>query len=452
MTPTSLFPYQQEGVALLSAFQGRALLADEMGLGKTIQALTWAVQNKTYPIVVVCPAGLKLNWEREALKHLNLRAHVLEGRRVPRRRIGPQAKLLIVNYDILGNWIQFLRDMEPGIAIIDECHYIKSRKAKRTRHVRKLCDGIRHLIALSGTPLTNRPAELWAILNLIRPDLYGSFPKFAWRYCKPQLKPWGFVYQGATHLPELHESLKQSCMIRRLKRDVLKDLPDKARHLVLLPLSNQKEYQHAVTDFLGWLRKNKTGRQVRRAKRAEALAKMGYLKRLAGELKLPATMEWIDNFLNDTNEKLIVFGLHRAVLQPMRERYRNISVLINGATPKHKRQLAVDEFQHNKRTRLFLGNIQAAGVGHTLTAASTVAFAEFTWTPGEHIQAEDRAHRIGQHKKVSCYYLASCGTIEEKLCQILQEKQGILDATLDGRDPQQTDLDIFNQLLKEFTP
>lgn len=444
---TKLYPYQKEGIKQLEAFNGRALLADEMGLGKTVQALWFHKRNKRTPVIVICPASLKYNWAREAAVHIGVNAEILEGRKPPKSKIFADNSFVIINYEIVGAWLDYLLAMEPQLIILDECQYVKNRQAKRTRYVRALCKKTPQVLALSGTPLTNRPAELWPILNTVRPDLFKSFMSFALKYCNAKRRPWGWEYKGAKNLDELHAILSENCMVRRRKMDVLKDLPEKSRHVVPVPIKNRAEYDEAEEDLIAWLSKY-SKRKATNAARAQRLVKMGYLKRLAAKLKVKSITDWIDAFLEESDEKLVVFGIHKALIKLLNERYPN-SVVVTGDTPGKKRQRAVDQFQRDKKTRLFIGNLQAAGVGLTLTASSTVLFAELGWTPGEHTQGEDRVHRIGQTNAASCYYLIGVNTIEEKLSRIIQDKQNILSNALDGGDvPEQ--LDIFNQLQEEL--
>jgi len=445
---TKLYRYQKRGVLQLEKLGGRVLLADEMGLGKTIQALYYFKRNKMSPVVVICPASLKYNWAREAAVHIKERAEILEGTKPPKKKVFKQNPFVIINYEILGPWLEYLVDLEPKLVILDECQYIKNRQAKRTRYVKQLCKSVPHVLALSGTPLTNRPAELWTTLNIIRPDLFKSFMSYALEYCAAQRKPWGWEYKGARNLPELHEILITNCMVRRRKVDVLKDLPAKARHAVPVPLENRKEYDEAEEDLILWLSKY-SKQKATSAARAQRLVKMGYLKRLAAELKLKAVMDWIDTFLEETDDKLVVFAIHKNIIQQLKERYPGC-VTVTGQVTGKKRQRSVDKFQRHKGTRLFIGNLQAAGIGLTLTAASTVLFAELGWTPGEHIQGEDRIHRIGQQYKSTCYYLIGVNTIEERLSRIIQEKQAVLSATLDGGTIDEQ-LNIFDQLQEELT-
>jgi len=442
VTKKTPYPFQRIGARKIQKFHGRALLADAMGLGKTLQALLWL---KWYlgrgPVVIVTPSTIKEVWRREiADMDLDMSVKVLEGRKPPPSglRVSPD-RIYIVNYDILGkpddpdSWCNYLKKVQPRLVIGDEVHYVKSKDALRTKSFRHLCDGVKHVVLISGTPMTNRPAELWPALNILHPETFDSFYSFGSRYCNPRRTPWGWVYNGAANLEELHDILNETCMIRRLKEDVLRDLPTKTRSVVPMKISRPKEYLKAETDFIKWLRKySKT--KADRAMKAEKLVQMGYLKRLAAELKLPSVVDWIQNFLEESDDKLIVFGVHRIVLKSLQEKFKNISVLVDGSVTGPARQASIDGFNQNPKRRLFLGNVQAAGVGWSCTSASTTAFVEFPWTPGEMIQAEDRIHGIGRGtgEPATFYNLVAGGTIEEKLIELLAQKQLTLDQTMDG--------------------
>jgi len=334
---TKLYKYQKKGVKALSKFGGRALLADEMGLGKTIQALTWAKKNKIKRTLVICPASLKLNWEQEAKMHLQQPSVVLSGRKVNHVLLRHTSKknkktvLLIINFEILGAWKKFLKKFKPQLVIIDECHRIKSPKALCTKNTKKICKKAKHILALGGTPLTNRPVELWNTLNLLRPEEFDSFFIYAQRYCQPKRTRWGWQYNGAAHLDELHSRLKRTCMVRRLKKDVLKQLPAKSRSVVPLSIDNPGEYHRAEEDFLAWL-SSISKLKANRARKAQQLVKIGYLKRLAAQLKLRNTIRWIDLFLEESDKKLVLFGIHRSIIQPLTSRYSASMVSITGQT------------------------------------------------------------------------------------------------------------------------
>lgn len=445
---TELKDFQYVGSRQIHRFDGRALLADEMGLGKSLQALFYCWKMNRFPALVVCPASLKINWEREASQHLGLLAEVLDGTRVSRMKPLSSCPIIVINYDVLPNWIPYLERLNIKCLIVDEAHYIKNLKSRRYKAVLRIAERIPYVVGISGTPLTNQPAELWPILSIIRPELYTSFLKFAFYYTKPHRKPWGWVYSGARHLDELHAELIKTCMIRRMKKDVLKELPAKVRRVIPMQLPDRREYDDATADFMGWMRRGNL-EAARRAKKAEALVKLGYLLRLCAKLKVELIYDWVDNYLEKTDEKLVLFSMHRKMVELLHERYRKISVVVDGSVKGIDRQRAVDRFQHDTKTRIFIGNIRAAGVGLTLTKAPVCAFTDLPWTPGDLVQGEDRIHRIGQSQIATVYYLVAVRTVEEKLCALLRDKQEILENILDGKG-EGDNLNIFDELLKSI--
>jgi len=443
---TKLYKYQKRGVRKIIKFNGRCLLADEMGLGKTIQALYYLkLRPDKLPALVVCPSTAKYVWKSEIRKHTKFSGRILSGQTPCRFK---PRDITIINYDVLTYWKDTLKDMDFNTLILDESHYIKSYKAKRTKAVISLGKRIPHVIALSGTPLTNRPKELYQTLHLIVPKLFPSFVPYAFRYCNRRMLPWGWDDNGASHLNELHEKLKKTCMIRRTKEQVLPELPHKRRMVIPLPIDKVTEYEEAENDFITWLTKKDT-KKAAKALLAEKLVQLGYLKRLAAELKMRSVFNWIDNFLEETDEKLVVFTLHKKIIQQLIAKYGKQSVVVDGSVSMKQRQKNIKQFQEKKGTRIFIGQLIAAGTAITLTAASTAVFIELDWVPGNHIQAEDRLHRIGQKNCVWVYYLVAKGTIEQKLCKILQEKAAIITSVLDGKE-KGNKLNVFNQLMKWY--
>ena len=452
------YPYQRKGVKYLNYFNGRALLADDMGLGKTPQILWWLNEDvlDRCPALIVCPASLKLNWQREALKHVGMQAQVIEGRHIPKwGKI--DKKIVIINYDILKDWVDVLKEHNFQTIVFDECHYLKNRLALRTKTSRSLVKGVPYRIGVSGTPILNVPAEIWPMLNIIRPDLYTSFWDFASKYCAPTRTHWGWQYKGATHTKELNEELLDNLMIRRRKVDVLKQLPNKIRSVVPMDVENRKEYNQALHDFLSWMARNHSSK-LSTAMRAERLVKLGYLRRLAALSKMKYVYEWVDNFLEqDPEEKIILFGIHKKVIQAIHERYKHISVVVDGSKSTAQRYEAFDAFNKTKTTRIFVGNIDAAGTGWSASSCPNVGFVELAWKPGLHTQAEDRCHGIGRGVEgvhTMCYYFIAYDTIEEKLCKIIQSKQEVASSVIDGQsDVENLNIhDILTENLKRGTP
>jgi len=487
---TTPYPYQAEGIGYIESKRGRVLIADEMGLGKTLQALAYIQRHKELmPVLIVCPATLKYNWAQEIDTHCTgMSYQILEGKNSQRVQI--TEPILIINYDILADWYERLLSLEFKLMVCDEAHYIKNSKAKRTQAALKLGRRIPHVIGLTGTAIENRPIEIYNIVKLIAPEVLPSKWEFARRYCDLKHTGFGWDSSGASNIPELHEKLSQTLMIRRLKKDVLQDLPDKQYSFLQLPLDNQKEYNEAKRDFMtyalrlyeqGLMRINEETKKelVKKLKSAgisadnisggitteeieylkldkeERLSAAGHLtqieilKQVAAQGKLKAAFHWIKDFLESSNQKLIIFATHKKIISALlREFGTNIAVKIDGSTAKNKRQDIVNRFQMDKQIRLFVGNYKAAGVGITLTAASNVLLLEYPWTPGELSQAIDRAHRIGQKNAVNIYYTIARNTIEEKLVRMLDKKMKIVAGVLDGAGMEDvSQLDSILQML-----
>lgn len=450
-TNMKLFQYQRDTVFAIDGFDGRSLLALEMGLGKTIIVLKWLSLNKeAMPALIVCPASIKHVWQHEAELHFGFQSSICNGRQPPVYNGGDfftRAPLTIINYDVLSYWAKYLRKLKFKTIVFDECQYLISPKTKRTKSSKLVSTGVPHVLALSGTPLTNRPSELWPVLNILWQDKYPSFWSYAQEYCNPKKLPWGgWDFRGSRNLPQLHSNLLEQGMVRYRKQDVLKDLPEKVRRVIPCELRDYSEYKEASTDFMGWLKKN-MGHKVRSAARAESLVRIGYLLRLAAKLKMKSVVEWANRFLEETDEKLILFAIHKKAIKVLQKRINAEAVTIDGSTSIRDRKLAVAQFQNNSKTRLFIGQIQAAGVGLTLTAASEVGFVEMSWRPGDHQQAEDRPHRIGQKRTVFVDYFVADNTIEVQLCKILEQKQKTISSVLDG-DSNSDDLNIYHELVK----
>ena len=440
-----LFPFQKKGVAFIEQNRGRALVADEMGLGKTVQALGWLqLHPNKRPVIIVVPASLKLKWKQEVLNWLpNPRVQVLSGTS-PYRVKG---NIIIINYDIVYSWLETLKSLNPQVIITDECHYFKSDKAKRTKAIKMLSKGVPHIIALSGTPIVNRPIEAYNAIKMISPMLFPDRWKFAERYCGSHYDGFGWNFNGATHKLELHERLTSTIMIRRLKSEVLTELPPKMYSYVPLTLDNESEYTFARDHFIQFISSTRGQSAARKASNAEVITQIMTLRQVAVKGKLAQVKNWIEDYLEST-DKLVVFAIHKFVIDDIMKAFGSIAVKIDGSVAMEKRNEAVQKFQNDPKTRLFVGNIQAAGVGLDLTAASNVCFIELPWTPGELVQAEDRCHRIGQKDNVTVHYLLASDTIEYEIAELLDSKKKVLNAVLDGQDT--PDDSLLTELIRKY--
>lgn len=446
------FDYQIQGAKGIRDFGGRCLLADDMGLGKTVQALMFLKKTPdAWPACVVCPASVKYGWEHHALTVAGVHASVLEGKRAlpPKHARLRERAFIVVNYDILPQWEAYIKALKVKTLIIDEIHYCANRETKRTKSCKVLSRRAKYVLGLSGTPLVNRPSELWPGLNMIRPDKFNSFWAFGQRYCGAKLGPWGWEYKGASRVKELRKVLRQTCMIRRTKMQVMDELPARTRSTVLVPLSNRNEYQYAKKSFINWLRGQDISR-AERAKKARVLAHTVYLKKLVGELKLQGCINFINNWLKSSDKKVVVFCIHKEFIRRAREATQARSVVITGDTPGNMRKRAIREFRENNKTRVMFGNMQAMGTGvDGLQVASTGIFAELSWRVGDHTQAEGRLDRIGQQEPCMFYYLMAADTIEERICRVIQEKHDVVSSILDG-DRKHEEFDIWDLLLEEM--
>ncbi len=468
-----LFDFQKDGVAFIEGRKGRAIVGDEMGLGKTIQALAWlALHPEKKPVVIVCPAHLKLNWAQEARMTIpgDLNIQVINGTDTTVKLTGD---IIIVNYDVLANtfetmidprtgkkvrttteipfsgWIDHILNINPQVLICDEAHYCKSPKALRTKAVRKLAARAKHVIALTGTPIINRPVEAYPIIQMIDKRMFPNFMDFARKYCNAHHNGFGWDFSGASNKEELHEKL-QRIMIRRKKADVLRQLPDKLFAYVPIEMDDPTEYKAAEADFISYLRKVKGDDAAKKADKAEHLVRIEGLKQLAIKSKMRSVIGWIRDFLDTNGNKLVVFAVHKQTIDRLMKEFGKEAVKVDGGVTAIKRDEAVKAFQNDPAVKLFVGNIQAAGTGLTLTAASSVAFVELPWTPGELKQAEDRCHRIGQKNTVNVYYLLADNTIEMEIAEILDKKRKVLDAVLDGKEVEQGTLltDLVNAYIE----
>lgn len=340
--------------------------------------------------------------------------------------------VLLVNYDIVKKLISVIDKVTYDLIILDECQYIKNPKASRTQA--SLAIPAKRRVFLTGTPILNRPVELWPMVNAIDPEGMGkSFFGFAQRYCgAKQVRAgrkmvWDFT--GASNLEELQDKMRQGFMVRRLKADVLKELPAKRRQIIPLEANGASSILKAEKKLIEQLGFEEAARALEG--QSAAFTEMAKLRHDLGVAKVEKALDHIKDML-DSVEKVIVFAHHHDVIDGLRDGLSEYGlVTVTGQTPGADRQRAVDLFQTDPGCRVFLGNIKAAGVGLTLTAASTVVFVESDWTPGWMQQAEDRAHRIGQTESVLVQYLVFDGSMDAVLAQTLVSKADISDRALD---------------------
>jgi SWI/SNF-related matrix-associated actin-dependent regulator of chromatin subfamily A-like protein 1 len=338
------------------------------------------------------------------------------------------AEILVLNYDILEAHLENLVERAPRALIFDESHYVKNPQAQRTKAALELAaalpsDALR--LALTGTPILNRPEELVAQLRALgRLGEFGSGARLTRRF------------RSAGSDDRLHWNLRARCYVRRTKEQVLPQLPAKRHDTVPILLSNEHDYRLAEQDVIAWLQGlpldlGAVDAKVAAALRAEQLVRLNNLRQLAAAGKLPTALAWINDFLA-SDEPLVVFAEHIAIQQAVLERFSE-SVHILGSDSTTNRQRAVDAFQSEDGPQLIVCSMKAASQGLTLTRASNVAFLELDWTPARHDQAEDRLHRIGQDSAVTAWYLLAPNTIDETMAELLERKRNVINAVTDGQ-------------------
>src|SRR4051794_12858693 len=404
----------------------RTFLADEQGLGKTVEALAALEADDAYPAIVVCPASLKLNWAREAHRWLpHRRVAVVEGRLA----VPPTGEITILNYEIVAAHREALGRTKPRALVVDESHYVKNPQAKRTQAVRRLAGGVTEdglRLALTGTPVLNHAEELVAQLRVLgRLEEFGSGARFARQFSGQVLSE-----------ERLHWHLRRRCFVRRLKSEVLPQLPAKRQVVVPIALDNEGEYRLAEESVIEWLQTQpldlgELDAKIQATLRAERLAQLTALQRLAARGKLNGALAWIHDFLA-SGEPLVVFARHVEVQQAVLERFPDAGHLL-GADSIKNREAAVRAFQEPDGPQLIVCATRVAAQGITLTRASNVCFLELEWTPAMHDQAEDRCHRIGQHDAVPAWYLLAANTIDETMTELIQRKRAIVTAVTEGR-------------------
>jgi len=324
--------------------------------------------------------------------------------------------------------------------LVHNCQMVSSHKAIRTKAFKRLAKTVNHKIFLSGTPIKNRPSEFFTVLNLLDKKTFSNRWQYLNRYCAPKSNGFSVVFNGLSNEKELYK-LIYPLMIRREKKDVLKELPPKQKIMVPMECDpvQLRSYEQANSEFREWVKEAQKSLSIK--EHIEGLKQLAYMA------KRNSVIKWIRDFLT-SGEKLVVGGWHTRVLDDIEKEFGNISVRMDGSTPANKRQEVVDRFQNDNKIQLFIGNLKVAGVGITLTAASATATIELLWGPGDHDQFEDRVHRIGQEAdSVLAYYLIAPGTVEEDIIEIIQEKAKMLGQVLDGEQREFVEEDVLKALL-----
>lgn len=442
-----LLPYQRAGVRY-AAKARRCFIADDMGLGKTIQAIATIERCDAYPAVVVCPPTLVLNWANEYAKWLPDRTVAT----VKNRKDFPDGSpdVLVVGYSNIKAWEQQLKGYSTYV--FDESHYCKSPDAQRTKTAVKIAgsapaDGM--VLCLTGTPVTNKPAEYAAQLQILgKLQDFGGKWGFYRRYCNAFRDRFGqWNIDGHSNLDELNERLRGNCYIRRTKEQVLDELPPVRHHQVVVDgtAGGMKEYRKAEDDIVKYLMnraselaaemgespRSAAVRAKMRAESNEHLVRIGVLRKLAARAKMPAVTEFIESHLSE-GKKVVIAAHHREIVDELASKYGNLK--IQGGMKVDDVEAHKSRFQELpvEDAPVIVLSIQAAKTGHTLTAAQDVLFVELPWTPADVDQTYSRCHRLGQAGSVTATYMLCADTIDEKIYGIIERKRDVVGTAIEG--------------------
>lgn len=481
-------PFQKAGVEYAMKAK-RCLIGDQQGLGKTVQAMLWFHALGALPVLIICPPSLVSNWREEIHRWIpQYNVGVLKGNKP---NVGDyDANIIICSYSIVGARVKngMIGELEKRgfrSLVCDESHYLKNwekdkykkYKTKRVQAVWEISRLAEYCLLLSGTPITNKPIEFVAQLDILqRLDDFGGFDRFSREFCGAHRGGFGWMYSAVSpeKLHSLNELLRGSaCFVRRLKSEVMAELPAKQRTVVPFALANAVQYEKAELDIIDYITqlvdadtvfaqtiafydeatqtqliKERKHEKAHSAQKAEQLVRINVLKNLATEGKIDAIIEWIDDFISG-GDKLIVFAHHRWVQARLCAHYASGARLIAGDSAEAQ-QAFKHRFQTDPHCLTIICSDSVGREGHTLTAASNVAFVELGWTPTGHEQCEDRAHRIGQENAVNVYYLLAERSIDYDIYQIIESKRIMVDAATNGYGSGQEDTGMMKELFESI--
>ena len=453
----TLYNFQKEGINFGIEKNGRLLIADEMGVGKTIQAIgIMTIYKEDWPVLILCPSSVKFSW-RDELKNwlsdiINLEKEDIQVFKSSKDKIKNGQKFYIISYDLAIRNINFLIEKKFKCAIADEAHYMKNFDSKRTKLLIPILQRCKRLILLTGTPILAKPIEIYPLLTALRPDFFHNFKEFGERFCNPTQTIYGMNWNGYDNIRELHFILKK-IMIRRLKNEVLSQLPPKKRQKIEIPtdekiinqlkkilITKKERLKNFINsnDKIEKIEETKEIKNISNEKKSEEniLATLNEAYTLTGKAKIKGITDYITYLINNSC-KFLIFAHHTEILNSIEETVKKTKteyVRIDGKVSSEKKQERVNKFQKDNSCLVAILGITACATGITLTKASTIIFAELHYTPAIMIQAEDRAHRIGQENNcVNIHYLFASDTLDEIIYSKLNEKFMIVSSTMDNQ-------------------
>lgn len=456
------YEYQKKGMAYALKHQ-RTIVGDEPGLGKTVQSIGTCVGAKSKCILVICPATIKENWKREWEMWSDYKPLVISDKTKKSwatfYKVG-MINVFIVNYESLKKYFVEKITTPPGkklrlnhihfvpeialfdAVIIDEVHRCKDGRTQQAKYTMGIARGKNIVLALTGTPVVNKPKDLISQLYIIdKLDLFGGYTGFINKYCQGQ--------REASNLQELNYYLRKNCFYRRQKTEVLKELPDKMRSIIKCEISTRQDYLKAERDLETYLRENlkKSEGQITTALRGEVMVLLGILKKISARGKVDDVLEHVNEVV-EAGEKIVVFCWHKEIVHELQKAIPG-SVTVVGDNSMEERQHAVDSFQKNPAVQVIICNIKSGGVGITLTASSRVAFIELPWHAADADQCEDRCHRIGQASSVQCTYFLGDKTVDEYIYKIISNKREVANQVTGSEDT--VEVSMVDQIINIFS-
>ena len=422
------------------------ILADDMGMGKTTSTIISALETGAKKVLIICPASLKINWQREIENYSDRTTSIIEGKK------WDDADFVIINYDIIKNFHDDKKKAESTIVkskfdlvIVDEAHYVQNSQAQRTKLINDIGRNVERVWLLTGTPITSRPINYFNLLNLIDSPVAQNWMAYVKRYCN------GFQFQagrrkiwnvsGASNLEELRDRTSP-LVLRRLKENVL-DLPEKIITPVYLRLKS-KEYEELMGEYYDWYDKSGESDSL-----TLQFTKLTKVRQVIAEEKTKATIELCENII-EQGKKVIVFTNFTKSLEMILQHFGKSAVRLDGQMSQKERQLSVDNFQNDENITVFVGNIKAAGVGITLTAAEAVVMNDLSFLPSDHSQAEDRSYRYGQKNNVLVYYPIFDNTVEGIIYDILKKKKNIFETIMGDNANSMDSVEEIMNLINEM--
>lgn len=437
--------YQLEALAY-GLDKGNIINGDDVGLGKTFESILYAESSNSFPCLIVTPASVKAQWKKEYSKIIKGKRSVsfIESKETRKHKNDWNADVVIINYDILGKkqgtgtTMRFkeLVETDWSMVIFDEAHFLKNKTAQRSKASKKITeisDDIK-IQLLTGTVTTSKPVELWNLLKLIKVDhlIADDWYQFVRRYCGGYKGKFGWVTDGATNTLELNKKLRETCYIRREKRDVISEMPEVTRQIIQMPITNKKAIDSAVEDIIQYIEDTKGVESAEKAMEAEHLVALSVMRKLSIEGKYKAILQYLKDW-KESGKKLVVFGIHKEQLQELSTKFK--CPLIAGGVSSAKKHSIVENWLESDDIFLF-ANIASAGTGvdGLQKVCSNMLIIELPWMPSELIQVIGRLDRSGQEEAVTVTFALSDETIDKQMYEMLADKELVTEAVNKGID------------------